>query len=447
MSKHIANNMKIDIQSKQHLSAGSYIDLVLAAVVMQIIFFTTTIWFGTIGSEYYILNGDEVRYTIRMQIGLGWMMCIIACLGFGILPLIYDVKTFEKSVMRTYLTMNIFGQLAISLGIISQDVATYQTLATIGMTLLCSSLICLGPSALVIFKNKKVNQDKMGPFSNTIGTILPILGLFTLSCWIGRKKYPALLDYSELLVLDFFIPLAVVAIIISHVNRRLDWEIIKSENLTKVFVFFTILLLLAIIGGPLSERGDISSRLYSLLLILPYISIFIIMRPLKILSYIKQKKPYNRMVLTALFWIPFVGIAAFLENAGYVTTNDNMMAYSRWIIIFGVASQALWGFTIYLHDDHKKLSIHRRKTNWLIYSSLNLGSLITFLTMIVSWKQGELIDEYPRTGIFLYVLSFVLISLYWIKDIFFSLDDWHKVPMYYDQYLEYPKEGSGFEPE
>lgn len=439
--------MNTDISGKHHWAIGTYIDLILAALGMQVVFFITVVWVGTIGTDFFNLNHDEIRYTIRIQLGLGWMMCIIAGLGFSVLPLIYDVPTFEKSVMRTYLAMNIFGQLAIMIGIMSGNLSIYHTLTTIGITLLCASLVCLGPAAMTIFKSNKKDEDKLGPFSYSIGAMLPFLGIITLICWVARDKFPEALDFSVSLILDFFLPLVVATIIISHFNRRLDWNLIEPRNMGKVFGIYTILLLLSIISEPLSERGDLSDRLAAVLHFLPYFFIFIMMNPKKLLSFIKQRKPFNKMVFTAMLWIPFVGFAAYMEIMGYVKTTNAMNSYYRWIMIFGVAFQALWGFTIYLHEDHKKLSIHRRKTKWIIYSTINLATIITFYSMIISWTEGEAVDAYPKIAIAIYALSYILIFIYWIKEVFFSLGDWHKTPMFYDQYLAYPKHGSGFESE
>jgi hypothetical protein len=277
--------------------------------------------------------------------------------------------------------------------------------------------------------------------------MMPFLGIITLICWVARDEFPEALDFSESLILDFFIPLIAATMIISHFNRRLDWNLIEPRNIGKVFWIYTVLLLLSIISEPLSERGDISVRVTAVLHFLPYFFIFIMMNPKKLLSFIKQKKPYNKMVFTALLWIPFVGFAAYIEAMESFKTTNAMNSYYRWIMVFGVAFQALWGFAEYLHEDHKKLSIHRRKTKWLIYSTINLATIITFYSMIINWTENEVADAYPRIAIAIYALSYILILIYWIKEVFFSLGDWHKTPMFYDQYLAYPKQGSGFEPE
>ena len=104
--------------SSQHFAAGSYIDLLLAAVIMQITFIITVIWVGNNSNDFFQTNSEHIRHVLKIQLSLGWMMCIIAGLGFSLLPLIYDVKSFDKSLMRTYVGMNMLGQFSIMLGIL-----------------------------------------------------------------------------------------------------------------------------------------------------------------------------------------------------------------------------------------------------------------------------------------------------------------------------------------
>jgi hypothetical protein len=429
--------------SAQYLAAGSYVDLILAAVIMQICFIITAIWVGTTGNEFLISNPEDIRYALRIQLGLGWMMCIICGLGFSILPLIYDVKVFDKSLMRSYVGMNMLGQLSIMLGIMIGDEDIFYSMATIGITLLATSLFILGSPALKIFKSRSVDSQRLGPFSYAIGMILPILGLITLVSWVARDNEFSIY-LSEAVIFDLFIPLAVISTIISHFNRRLNWQLIDSDNLGKVFATLLILMLVSIISVPLYENGDISKRVSASLAMFPYLFIFIALNPKKIIDQIVDRQPHSKMILASLFWLPVIGISAYLEKMDLVVTTNGMMSFYRWILIFGFAMQALWGFVNYLHDDHKRLSLHRRKTTWLIFMSLNIGSIITTYSMMNSWYTGETIIEYPRIGIGVYALSYVLILVHWIKEVIFSLDDWHKSPMFYDQYLKHPEQGPGF---
>ena len=168
--------MDSDFQRKPHWSSGSYLDLVLAAVFMQILFFLTAYFVGNYGGEFYEENIREIHYSLRMQLALGWMMCILAGVSFSILPLIYDVDGFEKTLMRVYVGMNVFGQIAISAGILSNDLSIFNSLTTIGITLLCASLVCLWSPAMTIFKSKPGSVNKVGPFSYAMGAFLPFLG-------------------------------------------------------------------------------------------------------------------------------------------------------------------------------------------------------------------------------------------------------------------------------
>ena len=443
--------MKIEKTSKQYSTAGSYIDLLFAAVVMQILFFITAMWSGSTSYDFYNDNQEQIRFAMRIQLGLGWVMCIIAGLGFSILPLIYDLHSFGKSVMRTYVGLNISGQLAIILGVVSgilmDDLLMFQTLATTGIVLLCASLVTLGPSAIAIFKIRTPKENKSGPFTYSVGALMPFLGAITLACWVLRERVERILNLSESIIFDFFIVLTIVALIISHFNRRLDWKIINQENLGKVFGIFTIMLLLSVIGEPLYYRDEISIRVFAVLVSAPFLFIFLMLNPKRIFKGVIDKKPFNKMLLAAVCWIPVVGFMSFAETMGYVSVNEGTLSYSRLILIFGVVFQTLWGFAEYLHDDHKKLSIHRRKTKWFVLISINLGSLIVLQTFALNWMNEGAMEGFPRPMVLCFAVSFILMLFHWIKDIFFSLDDWHKTPMFYDQYLAHPDEGSGFSPE
>ena len=38
------------------------------------------------------------------------------------------------------------------------------------------------------------------------------------------------------------------------------------------------------------------------------------------------------MVITSVFWLPVIGVAAYIEMMGYAQTTDAMMSYYRWMI-------------------------------------------------------------------------------------------------------------------
>jgi len=443
--------MKFETSSRQYSTAGSYVEFLFAAVVMQILFFITAMWSSSSSYDFYSDNLEHIQFAMRIQLSLGWIMCIIAGLGFSILPLLYDLYSFEKSVMRTYVGLNISGQFAIMLGVVSgilmDDLLIFETLATIGISLLCASLVTLGPTAISIFKIRNPKDNKLGPFTYTIGALMPILGAITLACWVLRGRVERILNLSESIIFDFFIVLTVVAIIISHFNRRLDWNIIKQENLGKVFGIFSVMLLLSVVAEPLFYRDEISIRVFAVLASAPFLFISIMINPKRIFKGVIDKKPFNKMLLCAGFWLPVVGLTTFVETMGYVSLNEGGPSYSKLILIFGVVFQSLWGFAEYLHDDHKKLSIHRRKTKWIVLISVNLGSLIVLHTFVLNWMNESDMEGFPRPMVLCFAVSFILMLFHWIKDIFFSLDDWYKTPMFYDQYLAHPDEGSGFSPE
>ena len=318
--------MKNQSRSTHRPTAGSYVELFFAAIVMQILYFVTAIWSGSGGSEFYNSNTEEIHFALRIQLSLGWMMCIVAGLGFSILPLIYDLIAFEKTSMRTYVSLNISGQFAIMIGVVSgiimNDLQIFQTLVTVGISLLCASLISLGPSAISIFKIKEPKKHELGPFTYSIGSLMPLLGTITISCWILRGRIERILKLSESIIFDFFLVLTVVTIIISHFNRRLNWNIIETKNLGKIFGIFTALLFVSVICEPLYYRDEISVRVFAVLVSAPFFFIFVMLNPVKLFKSVIQKKPHQKMILCAVLWMPVVGFTTFIETMGYVAIEQ-----------------------------------------------------------------------------------------------------------------------------
>ena len=177
-----------------------------------------------------------------------------------------------------------------------------------------------------------------------------------------------------------------------------------------MFGVYASLLLVSIISKSLYEADDISTRVVAILQLIPYLFIFIMLKPMKIISQIRNEKPHNKMVIASVFWLPVVGIAAYLEMMGYAQTTDAMMSYYRWILIFGVAFQVFWGFTAYLHEDHKDATEGQKDTLVLTHYS-ELCALITVYALLSSWQTGEPKRQYCRLGIAVYALSYFYSNL------------------------------------
>jgi hypothetical protein len=431
--------MNVDFKRVQHWAAGSYIDLMLAALVMQITFALTYTWIIMMQNDFVIANLEEVLFSLQMQVALGWLMCIIVAMGFSLLPLIFDVEPFDPSLMRIYAGLNMAGQASMTLGLIIGDIELFRTMTTIGLTFLCASLVTLLAPARIIFKRTHKDEDALGPFAYAIGMFLPALGIIILTTWIGRDYSNYSLEFGEKLILNLFLPLAMVSIFLSHFNRRLECELIKPKNLGKFFGIYITLLIIQFLAFRLLNQQYISNEFTAILVATPYVFGFIMLRPDKIIQLIINKEPCHKGIVAAYFWLPIVGIFAAIE---LFTFSAEYMIISRMIFIFGVCMQGLWGFAWYLHEDHKKISIHRRSTHWVTFVSLNIGTII----MIIALTPG--IDNIDRNmlliGLSLQGIAYISILVRWIKDVLFSLDEWHRIPMFYDRYLSDPELGSGF---
>ena len=125
------------------------------------------------------------------------------------------------------------------------------------------------------------------------------------------------------------------------------------------------------------------------------------------------------MVISSIFWLPFIGTAAYYETMGYVETTDAMMSYYRWILILELRSKYC-GFHIIPPPRPQKGSNANQKTQWFTLSVINLGTIITIYAFISSYLVGEAIETYPR-GYCIIRTGNLSILVYWIKETFICL--------------------------
>ena len=98
------------------------------------------------------------------------------------------------------------------------------------------------------------------------------------------------------------------------------------------------------------------------------------------------------MILAAIFWLPFLN-AAFFETMDYFDAESAMLPYYRWVLIFGVAFQVLWGYTMFASDTKDSNEI--KEYNLFALATVNLGSAITIYAMLASWLNDD-VGEIPK---------------------------------------------------
>jgi hypothetical protein len=104
--------------------------------------------------------------------------------------------------------------------------------------------------------------------------------------------------------------------------------------------------------------------------------------------------------------------------------------------MFSCGVLAAWGSGIYLHQDHLHKSIHNRSGLWTIISINAIGILSLFLIgfeVTIFGDSSDLVYFFMRSISLGAMIIFIFILL--IRDLFFSMDTWHRVPMAMDRYV------------
>ena len=88
------------------------------------------------------------------------------------------------------------------------------------------------------------------------------------------------------------------------------------------------------------------------------------------------------------------------------------MYYTRFMLIFGVVVQAVWGSSVWLHEDHKFTKLEDRKTRWV--SVIMMNTLMFSIISLALHEGGHI--ELNNLGIVLAisVVALLIAASYWI---------------------------------
>ena len=106
-------------------SAGSYLGFYAVSALTTAMFICAFLWHLLPGSPFRAAFEAEYLafiYIVIAWVGLGWLMCLIAGIGFDILPLIHGSKPFHENAMRQFLIINFAGQSVLCIATFMQTI-------------------------------------------------------------------------------------------------------------------------------------------------------------------------------------------------------------------------------------------------------------------------------------------------------------------------------------
>ena len=119
---------------------------------------------------------------------MGWLMCLIAGIGFDILPLIHGTTPFHENAMRQFLITNLAGQSVLAISTFMNTEQKMLEFATVGISFLCLSILLLGGPGRRMFMEsiRRKEEEEVGIASLIPGVAFPFFGATILACWLYR---------------------------------------------------------------------------------------------------------------------------------------------------------------------------------------------------------------------------------------------------------------------
>tara|TARA_B100001115_G_C15817070_1_gene405778 strand:- start:533 stop:1612 length:1080 start_codon:yes stop_codon:yes gene_type:complete len=352
---------------------------------------------------------------------------------FDLFPLTHDSKAYTQTHSNQYLLINIIGQALIMGGIFSNNLSLMFEMATIGLVLLSWGLISIAWPSWRLHLDSIENEKNCGNVALAPALMIPVSVLIVLACWIFRKE-TGLLEFGFSFNVVVMMGTIALTLILAHFNRRLSWDLVKYSDFRPVVAIYLVLALVHCFSVMMYERGQITENLANITQSLPFFWAFVSTRPLKMLQSTigKNRKPHSALIGQGQMYFLIVGIMSIIPDFD----EGKFINISYVTLIFSTVMLSIWGSGLYLHYDHLHKSIHNRSKHnkLLIFNGIGVISLFMIgFRITVFGDNTDLVYYFMRNFALFSMMAYMLITMF--RDLFLSLDTWHRVPMHYERYV------------
>lgn|GEM_PF-1473458 len=420
---------------------GNYLEFFLAAAFTQLLFWILMAY------RYLSDFGEVVDYTtwqwstfaVILNCTMGWMILVGMGIASNLWPIVYQNTPFNPSIIRAGISMNIAGQVVVFIAhlLLQRQVSVADQVLTIGVSLLCLSAFIGASPAWSYWRSGDHRRITWGwlplvPAGFTMLLSLAVVGIW-LEFLVGREFSFFSQGMFVLLNVDLLWMTIGFACVVGHLQRRCEWPLLTGWR-GRSGIILLVMAFAIHTGAMLLDHTIWNEKWWiELPFILPILWMaFLLLPPILQRIAAPGHQVYNRAVVAAVLWLPIIGVLAAWE-ALYTNTG---LINARYLMLFGFGMQAAFGFSIWMHQDHKHLPEVRRRQPWVFIICLNLSLLVHLLHAFAenpgtSFKLG--IDSIYLTYLELVTLLFAMITWlgWWIHEIVLGLHDWHKMPMFY----------------
>ena len=416
--------------------SGSYIPHFASSMIMIIPFMLAVTWLSATESEYSFRQDNyrlEIAFILTALISFGWLMSMVIGIVFDLFPLTHDSKAYTQTHSNQYLLINIIGQTLIMGGIFSNNLSLMFEMATIGLVLLSWGLISIAWPSWRLHLDSIENEKNCGNVALAPALMIPVSVLIVLACWIFRKE-TGMLEFGFSFNVVVMMGTIALTLILAHFNRRLSWDLVKYSDFRPVVAIYLVLALVHCFSVMMYERGQITENLANITQSLPFFWAFVSTRPLKMLQSTvgKNRKPHSALIGQGQMYFLIVGIMSIIPDFD----EGKFINISYVTLIFSTVMLSIWGSGLYLHYDHLHKSIHNRSKHnkLLIFNGIGVISLFMIgFRITVFGDNTDLVYYFMRNFALFSMMAYMLITMF--RDLFLSLDTWHRVPMHYERYV------------
>jgi len=416
--------------------SGSYIPHFASSMIMIIPFMLAVTWLSATESEYSFRQDNyrlEIAFILTALISFGWLMSMVVGIVFDLFPLTHDSKAYTQTHSNQYLLINIIGQALIMGGIFSNNLSLMFEMATIGLVLLSWGLISIAWPSWRLHLDSIENEKNCGNVALAPALMIPVSVLIVLACWIFRKE-TGMLEFGFSFNVVVMMGTIALTLILAHFNRRLSWGLVKYSDFRPVVAIYLVLALVHCFSVMMYERGQITENLANITQSLPFFWAFVSTRPLKMLQSAvgKNRKPHSALIGQGQMYFLIVGIMSIIPDFD----EGKFINISYVTLIFSTVMLSIWGSGLYLHYDHLHKSIHNRSKHnkLLIFNGIGVISLFMIgFRITVFGDNTDLVYYFMRNFALFSMMAYMLITMF--RDLFLSLDTWHRVPMHYERYV------------
>ena len=416
--------------------SGSYIPHFASSMIMIIPFMLAVTWLSATESEYSFRQDNyrlEIAFILTALISFGWLMSMVVGIVFDLFPLTHDSKAYTQTHSNQYLLINIIGQALIMGGIFSNNLNLMFEMATIGLVLLSWGLISIAWPSWRLHLDSIENEKNCGNVALAPALMIPVSVLIVLACWIFRKE-TGMLEFGFSFNVVVMMGTIALTLILAHFNRRLSWDLVKYSDFRPVVAIYLVLALVHCFSVMMYERGQITENLANITQSLPFFWAFVSTRPLKMLQSTvgKNRKPHSALIGQGQMYFLIVGIMSIIPDFD----EGKFINISYVTLIFSTVMLSIWGSGLYLHYDHLHKSIHNRSKHnkLLIFNGIGVISLFMIgFRITVFGDNTDLVYYFMRNFALFSMMAYMLITMF--RDLFLSLDTWHRVPMHYERYV------------